>query len=92
MFLVPIAALSFSLQVDTVRLEDLDLSPIRQDWNTAKKDLMIITTTQTARFEGLPRLGPHIFMGDRMQAYQANSGRGMREGRLSMVEALVRKP
>ena len=47
---------------------------------------------QKVATEGLPKLGVHIFMGERFKQYQANSGRSMQEGRLSMVEALVRKP
>lgn len=42
--------------------------------------------------EGMPRLGVHSFMGPRFLDYQKNSGRSMREGRLSVIEALVRKP
>ena len=41
--------------------------------------------------EGMPRLGVHSFMGTRFLNYQRNSGRSMREGRLSVIEALVRK-
>ena len=42
--------------------------------------------------EGMPKFGVQTFMGDRFLQYQMNSGRGLREGRLAMVEALVRKP
>lgn len=42
--------------------------------------------------EGMPRLGVHSFMGTRFLDYQRNSGRSMREGRLSVIEALARKP
>ena len=44
-----------------------------------------------AATEGLPRLGLHVFMGERMKQYQVNSGRSMQDGRLTLVEALVRK-
>jgi sarcosine/dimethylglycine N-methyltransferase len=42
--------------------------------------------------DGVPRLGVHVFLGERYKHYQANSGRSMAEGRLSMIESLVRKP
>lgn len=38
------------------------------------------------------QLGVHVFLGERYKQYQANSGRSMAEGRLSMIEAVVRKP
>lgn len=47
---------------------------------------------EKAATEGLPKLGVHVFMGERYQHYQLNSGRSMREGRLSMIEVLARKP
>lgn len=45
-----------------------------------------------AAVEGLPRLSPHVFMGERMRQLQSNSGRSMQEGRLTVIEALVRRP
>lgn len=42
--------------------------------------------------EGLPALGPHVFMGPGFRDYQLNSARSAVEGRLGSVEALVRKP
>jgi ubiquinone/menaquinone biosynthesis C-methylase UbiE len=42
--------------------------------------------------EGLPPLGLHVLMGERMRELQVNSARNMAEGRLSAIEALVRRP
>jgi SAM-dependent methyltransferase len=42
--------------------------------------------------EGLPRLGPHVFMGPAFRDYQLNAARSAIEGRLGSLEALVRKP
>lgn len=47
---------------------------------------------QKAVSTGASNLGVHVFLGERYKQYQANSGRSMAEGRLSMIEALVRKP
>lgn len=45
-----------------------------------------------AEAEGLPRLGLHVLMGDRMRTYLANSQRSIEDGRLRIVEVLARKP
>lgn len=47
-----------------------------------------------ARLEskGMPRLGLQVLMGERMATLQLNSTRARAEGRLSNVEALIRKP
>jgi SAM-dependent methyltransferase len=42
--------------------------------------------------EGLPPLGPHVFMGPAFRDYQLNGARSALEGRLGSLEALVRKP
>jgi SAM-dependent methyltransferase len=42
--------------------------------------------------EGLPALGVHVIMGERMRTFQMNSARNMQEGRTATLEALVRKP
>ena len=42
--------------------------------------------------EGLPALGPHVFMGPAFRDYQLNTARSTMEGRLGAIEALVRKP
>ena len=40
--------------------------------------------------EGLPPLGLHVLMGERMRELQVNSARNMAQARLSAIEALVR--
>ena len=42
--------------------------------------------------EGLPALGPHVFMGPAFRDYQLNTARSTLEGRLGALEALARKP
>jgi len=39
-----------------------------------------------------PPLGIHVFMGERVREAQRNSARSLEEGRISMIEVLVRKP
>jgi SAM-dependent methyltransferase len=42
--------------------------------------------------EGLPPLGPHIVAGEKDKEWRINVMRSLIEGRLSMIEALARKP
>lgn len=42
--------------------------------------------------ETAPKLGVHVFLGERFLAYQVNSGRSMQEGRLSVIEVVARRP
>ena len=42
--------------------------------------------------EGLPRLGTHLIIGDRLLEMQVNSARNIEEGRGATIEALARKP
>jgi ubiquinone/menaquinone biosynthesis C-methylase UbiE len=42
--------------------------------------------------EGLPPLGEHVVTGENAKEWRINSMRSMAEGRLSMIEALARKP
>ena len=42
--------------------------------------------------QGLPKLGLHALMGERIKDLQINVARGVEEGRLTVIEALVRKP
>lgn len=42
--------------------------------------------------EGLPPLGMHVLMGERMRELQINSIRSLEEGRVAPVEILLRKP
>ena len=41
---------------------------------------------------GLPPLGVHVLMGERIRKFQINVAQSAEEGRLSVLEALVRKP
>ena len=41
---------------------------------------------------GLPALGVHLIVGDRVREFRINSARSLEEGRTATVEALVRKP
>lgn len=50
------------------------------------------TVRQKLETEGLPALGMHVLMGERMRAFQLNSIRSMEEGRIVPVEILARKP
>ena len=42
--------------------------------------------------EGLPPLGEHIVTGENAKEWRINAMRSLAEGRLSMIEALARKP
>jgi sarcosine/dimethylglycine N-methyltransferase len=42
--------------------------------------------------EGLPPLGEHVVTGEKAKEWRINSMRGLAEGRLSMIEALARRP
>lgn len=42
--------------------------------------------------QGLPPLGLHVLMGERIKDLQINVAQGTEEGRLTVIEALVRKP
>jgi len=42
--------------------------------------------------EGLPPLGEHVVTGENAREWRINWARSMIEGRLSMIETLVRKP
>ena len=49
---------------------------------------------EVARLQGdaPPRLSQHIVMGDRFREMRINSARSLADGRVRLVEALVRKP
>jgi sarcosine/dimethylglycine N-methyltransferase len=47
---------------------------------------------QKSATDGAPKLGVHTFLGDRFLQYRANSERSLQDGRVALVEALVRKP
>jgi len=42
--------------------------------------------------EGLPPLGTHLILGERLRQMQINSSSNLEEGRVATIEALVRKP
>ena len=42
--------------------------------------------------DGLPALGTHLILGDRLRQMQINSSRNLEEGRVATIEALARKP
>jgi ubiquinone/menaquinone biosynthesis C-methylase UbiE len=42
--------------------------------------------------EGIPPLGEHIVTGENTKEWRVNAIRGQAEGRLSLIEALARKP
>ena len=42
--------------------------------------------------DGLPPLGVHVIVGERIREMQINSARGYREGRLATIEVVARKP
>ncbi|MBV8889495.1 MAG: class I SAM-dependent methyltransferase [Alphaproteobacteria bacterium] len=42
--------------------------------------------------DGLPRLGVHLILGERLREMQINSARNLEEGRTATVEALLRRP
>lgn len=53
-------------------------------------DLLALAAKAAGR--GLPRLGVHAFMGERMLDYSANTTRNLAEGRTVLIEAFVRRP
>lgn len=42
--------------------------------------------------EGLPALGTHLILGERLREMQINSSRNLEDGKVATIEALVRKP
>jgi hypothetical protein len=42
--------------------------------------------------EGLPALGTHVILGERMRQMQINTSRNLEEGRVATIEAVVKKP
>jgi hypothetical protein len=51
--------------------------------------LLVLKQLET---EGLPPLGEHIVTGENTKEWRINAIRGQAEGRLSLIEALARKP
>ena len=62
-----------------------------QDTTEALRPAQLRETERLAR-EGLPPLGIHLIMGERIREMRLNSARSAAEGRTRTIEALVRKP
>lgn len=60
----------------------------------ATADVLPDQRKNRARLEekGLPRLGVHVIVGERIRDYEINSARSLEEGRLTSIEVLARKP
>lgn len=88
------AATSFLSTVDETR-RDIEAAGFTiERFHDATDDIRAQVAAQRKRVEaeGLPRLGLHVLMGDRMRTYLANSQRSIEDGRVRMVEVLARKP
>jgi sarcosine/dimethylglycine N-methyltransferase len=59
---------------------------------TAETLPVTIKNRERVAAQGMPALGVHVIMGERMRELQINSARSQEEGRIATVEALVRKP
>ncbi len=75
---------------EQMRAAGLEIVTFR-DTTDALRAGLIAYGEKVAR-EGLPKLGPHAFMGARMAEFQANSTRNLIEGRTCLLEALARRP
>lgn len=88
------AATSFLSSVEQTR-QDIAAAGFQiEQFHDATDDIraQVAAQRQRAAAEGLPRLGLHVLMGDRMRTYLANSQRSIEDGRVRMVEVLARKP
>jgi ubiquinone/menaquinone biosynthesis C-methylase UbiE len=73
---------------------------LRRDLRTAGFQITLLRDTATAmapvlkqlETEGLPPLGEHVVTGENTKEWRINAIRGQAEGRLSLIEALARKP
>jgi sarcosine/dimethylglycine N-methyltransferase len=63
-------------------------------WNDTTETVRANAVEMRRRLEagGLPPLGLHVLMGERMREMQSNSARNMEEGRISATEVLARRP
>jgi ubiquinone/menaquinone biosynthesis C-methylase UbiE len=88
------AATSFLSTVDDTRRDIAAAGFTIERFHDATDDIRAQVAAQRKRTEaeGLPRLGLHVLMGDRMRTYLANSQRSIEDGRVRMVEVLARKP
>jgi len=73
-------------------LERAGLEILRFEDTSAKMAAARKALRERLEREGLPPLGFHVFMGERLLEAQINGARNAEEGRISSVEALVRKP
>jgi ubiquinone/menaquinone biosynthesis C-methylase UbiE len=73
-------------------LERAGLEILRFEDTSAKTAAARNALRERLEREGLPPLGFHVFMGERIKEAQINGARNAEEGRTSSVEILVRKP
>ena len=59
---------------------------------TATRSAAAARELQRLRSAPLPRLSPHLIMGERLREMRINSVRSQADGRIRVVEALARKP
>lgn len=88
------AATSFLSTVDDTRRDVEAAGFAIERFHDVTDDIraQVAAQRRRAEAEGLPRLGLHVLMGDRMRTYLANSQRSIEDGRVRMVEVLARKP
>ena len=94
---VPWAASSDTSFLSTVaqtreELQSAGLQIVHFEDTTAKTLQMRRAARLKLESEGLPPLGPHVFIGDRLREYQINVSRSQEEGRLSSIEVLALRP
>ncbi|MEX2276437.1 MAG: methyltransferase domain-containing protein [Cucumibacter sp.] len=85
---------SFLSTLDQTRLElaEAGFEIVRFEDTTTKTMVARKAMRERLESEGLPPLGMHVFMGERMREYQINAALSMEEGRLASLEVLARKP
>ncbi len=90
----PTAAISFLVTPDDIRGDLLaagfQITFIRDTADALAAALApVLKQLET---EGLPPLGEHVVTGENAKEWRINAMRSTAEGRLSMIEALARKP
>ena len=88
------AATSFLATAEATRreLEQAGFAIVRFEDTTQKSMAMRQAFRAKLESEGLPALGPHVFIGERMREYSINAARSQEEGRLVSLEILLRRP
>jgi SAM-dependent methyltransferase len=88
------AATSFLATAEATRreLEQAGFAILRFEDTTQKSMALRQALRAKLESEGLPALGPHVFIGERMREYSINAARSQEEGRLVSLEILVRRP